>query len=142
MKHGVCRRRGRLRPMSRIEDRRPVGLGTGTTPIGSSGGTVRPTLVGGAVAPQAAQPAAEAGATATVMGIPETELTPRVRDAIMRLMGEVDQLRGELNRTKHRRAELERLADRDTLQPLYHHRAFVREQNGRASCRERVGQYV
>jgi diguanylate cyclase (GGDEF)-like protein len=113
--------------MSRIEDRRPVGLGTGTTPIGSSGAAVRPTIVGVASGPQAAQPATDPGATATVMGIPETELTPRVRDAIMRLMGEVDQLRGELNRTKHRLAELERLADRDTLTPLYNRRAFVRE---------------
>ncbi|MFN4163654.1 MAG: GGDEF domain-containing protein [Ferrovibrio sp.] len=114
--------------MAKIEDRRPVGLGPGTAPIGASGGSARPVAVTAnqqvpTLAPTTAQPAA----TATVMGIPEPELTPRVRDAIMRLMGEVDQLRNELNRTRHRLAELERLADRDTLTPLYNRRAFVRE---------------
>jgi diguanylate cyclase (GGDEF)-like protein len=115
--------------MAKIEDRRPIGLTTPltTTPVGSSAGGVRAaTPVGGAVA-ATVKPVADPGATATVMGIPEVELTPRVRDAIMRLMGEVDQLRTELNRTRHRLAELERLADRDTLTPLYNRRAFVRE---------------
>ena len=32
-------------------------------------------------------------ASASVLGIPEEEFTPRVRDAIMGLMGEVDELR-------------------------------------------------
>lgn len=114
--------------MAKIEDRRPVGLGPGTAPIGASGGSARPVAV--TTNQQAAAPAqatTQPAATATVMGIPEPELTPRVRDAIMRLMGEVDQLRNELNRTRHRLAELERLADRDTLTPLYNRRAFVRE---------------
>lgn len=90
--------------MSRIEDRRPVGPGPTTTPIGGSGGGLRPAAVSPGAGVQPTQPVAEPGATATVMGIPETELTPRVRDAIMRLMGEVDQLRTELNRTRHRLA--------------------------------------
>ena len=34
--------------------------------------------------------------TASVLGIPEAEFTPRVRDAIMGLMNEVDNLRREL----------------------------------------------
>lgn len=128
--------------MARIEDRRPVGLGPGSVPVatvGASGGTVRPLP---AVPGQAAAPAAtvvQPAATATVMGIPETELTPRVRDAIMRLMGEVDVLRTELNRTKHRLAELERLADRDTLTPLYNRRAFVRELSRAMAHVERYG---
>ncbi|MFN4277083.1 MAG: GGDEF domain-containing protein [Ferrovibrio sp.] len=114
--------------MAKIEDRRPVGLGPGTAPIGASAGGARPVAV--TANQQVATPAqatTQPAATATVMGIPEPELTPRVRDAIMRLMGEVDQLRNELNRTRHRLAELERLADRDTLTPLYNRRAFVRE---------------
>ncbi|QDO99750.1 GGDEF domain-containing protein [Ferrovibrio terrae] len=73
------------------------------------------------------------------MGIPEPELTPRVRDAIVRLMGEVDQLRNELTRTRHRLAELERLADRDTLTPLYNRRAFVRELSRSMAHVERYG---
>lgn len=114
--------------MAKIEDRRPVGLGPGTAPIGASGGGARPVAVtANQQVPAPAQATAQPAATATVMGIPEPELTPRVRDAIMRLMGEVDQLRNELNRTRHRLAELERLADRDTLTPLYNRRAFVRE---------------
>ena len=122
----------------KIEDRRPVGLGS-TTPIGS-GGAARPAVVApaqgaGGVTATTVNPAA----TATVMGIPEPELTPRVRDAIVRLMGEVDQLRNELNRTRHRLAELERLADRDTLTPLYNRRAFVRELSRSMAHVERYG---
>ena len=37
----------------------------------------------------------EVGPSASVLGIPESEFTPRVRDAIMGLMGEVDNLRRE-----------------------------------------------
>lgn len=118
--------------MTRIDDRRPLGPAPTGTPqigaVGSGAAAARP-------APSAAASAygAAAGgnvnpaATATVMGIPETELTPRVRDAVMALMREVDHLRNELNRTKLRLADLERLADRDTLTPLYNRRAFVRE---------------
>ncbi|MFN4309239.1 MAG: GGDEF domain-containing protein [Ferrovibrio sp.] len=113
--------------MTKIEDRRPAGLGPGAAPIGASGGGARPIAVTATQAATPPQTVAQPAATATVMGIPEPELTPRVRDAIMRLMGEVDQLRNELNRTRHRLAELERLADRDTLTPLYNRRAFVRE---------------
>ena len=36
--------------------------------------------------------------SASVLGIPENEFTPRVRDAIMSLMGEVDTLRREMSR--------------------------------------------
>jgi diguanylate cyclase (GGDEF)-like protein len=65
--------------------------------------------------------------SASVMGIPETELTPKVRAAIMTLMQEVDHLRGELERSQTRLAHLERLADQDTLIPVPNRRAFVRE---------------
>ena len=43
---------------------------------------------------EAASPVTET----TVLGIPEDEFTPRVRDAIMTLMGEIDQLRREIGR--------------------------------------------
>jgi len=65
--------------------------------------------------------------TATVMGIPEPELTPKVREAIMNLMAEVHSLRQQLERTTTRLADLEKLADEDSLVPMPNRRAFVRE---------------
>lgn len=64
---------------------------------------------------------------ATVFGIPETEFTPKVRQAIMGLLAEVDALRRELKETKSRIGYLEKLADEDTLVPVVNRRAFVRE---------------
>jgi diguanylate cyclase (GGDEF)-like protein len=66
-------------------------------------------------------------ATTSVLGIPESEFTPRVRDAIMTLMGEVDSLRRELTQTRARLEEVEKSADQDHLLPLLNRRAFVRE---------------
>lgn len=60
-------------------------------------------------------------------GIPEAELTPRVRDALFSLMKEVQQLRAELAQAKGRLSELEDLADRDPLVDILNRRAFVRE---------------
>jgi diguanylate cyclase (GGDEF)-like protein len=64
---------------------------------------------------------------ASVLGIPEAEFTPRVRDAIMGLMSEVDSLRRELGDTRKRLDEVEKTADQDGLLPLLNRRAFVRE---------------
>ena len=47
--------------------------------------------------------------SASVLGIPDSEFTPRVRDAIMGLMGEVDSLRRELSQTRMRLDEVENL---------------------------------
>ncbi len=66
-------------------------------------------------------------ASASVLGIPENEFTPRVRDAIMGLMGEVDTLRRELTQTRTRLDEVEKKADQDGMLPLLNRRAFVRE---------------
>jgi diguanylate cyclase (GGDEF)-like protein len=71
--------------------------------------------------------AAPVAATASVLGIPESEFTPRVRDAVMTLMGEVDSLRRELQQTRVRLEEVEKTADQDQLLPLLNRRAFVRE---------------
>ncbi len=65
--------------------------------------------------------------TASVFGIPEAEFTPRVREAIVTLMGEVDSLRKELQQTRERLEEVEKAADQDHLLPLLNRRAFVRE---------------
>jgi diguanylate cyclase (GGDEF)-like protein len=80
-------------------------------------------------ASSAAQPAATrpAGEVASVLGIPESEFTPRVRDAIMNLMGEVDRLRGELELARSQIEAVQALADQDGLVPLLNRRAFVRE---------------
>ena len=67
------------------------------------------------------------GPSASVLGIPEAEFTPKVRDAIMGLMTEVDSLRRELQETKSRLDEVEKAADQDGMLPLLNRRAFVRE---------------
>jgi diguanylate cyclase (GGDEF)-like protein len=77
-----------------------------------------------AVAPLAP---AEPVVGASVLGIPEAEFTPRVREAIMTLMSEVDGLRRELQQTRSRLEEVEHAADQDQLLPLLNRRAFVRE---------------
>ncbi len=78
---------------------------------------------------EAAAPAAAVDAVlpANILGIPEAEFTPKVRDAIMGLMSEVDTLRRELSETRNRLDEAEKAADRDSLLPLLNRRAFVRE---------------
>lgn len=77
--------------------------------------------------------------TASVMGIPEAELTPKVREAVMTLMAEVDSLRKQLSNAVSRLSEVERLADEDTLAPVYNRRAFVRELSRVMSYSERYG---
>jgi len=77
--------------------------------------------------------------TASVLGIPEAELTPRVRAAISGLMEEVARLRDELRMTKQRIGDLEELADTDALLPVINRRAFVRELSRMMSYAERYG---
>jgi len=83
---------------------------------------------------KASAPAVEAPAsptappiTVSVLGIPEAEFTPRVRDAIMTLMNEVDRLRHEVEETRIRLDEMARTADLDALLSVLNRRAFVRE---------------
>lgn len=77
--------------------------------------------------------------TTTILGIPEHELTPHVRNAIMRLMEEVDKLRRELQKNQQRINYLENLADQDTLVPVSNRRAFVRELTRMMAFSERYG---
>ncbi|MBM3505098.1 MAG: GGDEF domain-containing protein [Alphaproteobacteria bacterium] len=76
------------------------------------------------------------------MGIPEAEVTPKVRDALMGLMREVEQMRRELQAARERLASLERLADRDPLVPIANRRAFVRELSRQMSHVERYGSFA
>ena len=74
-----------------------------------------------------ARPAEPPEDLAVILGIPEAELTPKVREAIGQLMAEVDALRRELSDTKTRLEQAEAHADQDDLLPVLNRRAFVRE---------------
>ncbi len=63
----------------------------------------------------------------SLLGVPESELTPRVRDALMSLLTEMQELRAELAQAQERMSDLEKLADRDPLLDIYNRRAFARE---------------
>ena len=78
-------------------------------------------------------------AAAPVFGIPESEFTPRVRDAIITLMAEVDNLRRDLQATKRRLNETEKNADQDQLLPMLNRRAFVRVLTRQISLSARHG---
>ena len=101
---------------------------SGTSKVTGPGRVASKAPAGGAGAGVgAAGPGRAIADTTSVMGIPETELTPKVRDAIMSLMQEVHTLRQQLDRTTSRLADLEKLADEDALVPMPNRRAFVRE---------------
>lgn len=72
-------------------------------------------------------------------GVPDGELTPKVREALVGLMEEVDSLRRELQAARGRINELEELADKDPLMPVANRRAFVREMSRMMSYTERYG---
>lgn len=82
---------------------------------------------------------ASVGDSVSVMGIPAEEMTPKVQQAIIALMGEVDKLRQDLERAHKRIDELERLVDLDPLVPVSNRRAFVREVSRSISFAERYG---
>jgi len=74
-----------------------------------------------------------------IMGVPEAELTPKVHQALTRLMAEVQDLRQELERARKRASYLEQLADQDSLAPVLNRRAFVRELSRSTAFAERYG---
>ena len=76
---------------------------------------------------------------ATIAGLSETELTPKVRQALDMLMTEVQSMREELSQARHRISYLEKLADEDTLVPVANRRAFVREMSRMVAYAERYG---
>jgi len=100
----------------KIGDSRP------TTPVART--AARYAQIGEATA---ATPARSIADTASVLGIPDAELTAKVRAAIMHLMEEVETLRRELEQSRQRITYLEQLADQDALAPVANRRAFVRE---------------
>jgi len=76
---------------------------------------------------------------ASIAGIPEAELTPKVRDALTMLIAEVQRMREELSQAQQRVAYLEKLADEDSLVPVANRRAFVRELGRMVAFAERYG---
>jgi diguanylate cyclase (GGDEF)-like protein len=77
--------------------------------------------------------------TTSVLGIPEHEFTPKVQDAIYRLLEEVGKLRQELEQNKQRISQLEKLADEDAMVPIPNRRAFVSELSRMLSFAQRYG---
>jgi len=77
--------------------------------------------------------------SAGFLGIDEAELTASVRAALTALLGEIDELRGEVGRLKARLQEAESLADRDALTPVLNRRAFVRELKRVGAFAQRYG---
>ncbi|MFP6729707.1 MAG: GGDEF domain-containing protein [Alphaproteobacteria bacterium] len=75
----------------------------------------------------------------SIMDIPEGELTPKVRAAIMSLMAEVERLRDEVKQSQSRVERLEQLADQDPLAPTANRRAFVREMSRIMAFSQRYG---
>jgi len=102
----------------KIQGNRPTGA---VRSVAASAYSRRAEAVESAPASDTAQGAA------SVLGIPDSEFTPRVRDAIMGLMQEVDCLRRDLQDTRRRLDEVEKTADQDAMLPLLNRRAFVRE---------------
>jgi diguanylate cyclase (GGDEF)-like protein len=80
---------------------------------------------------------AEPRDAASIMGVPEAELTPNVQRALLSLMGEVDQMRKETERLRGRVRELESLADHDVMLPVLNRRAFLREVSRALALAER-----
>jgi len=111
--------------------------------IERTGGTARAEGALGAYARaparEAAPPPAAVAATASVLGIPEEEFTPRVRAAIVTLMHEVERLQRENEVTRARLEDIARSADQDTLLPVLNRRAFVREVGRFIAFAERYG---
>ncbi len=62
-----------------------------------------------------------------IFGIPEDQVTPQVKDALIKFALEIDHLQTANEKLEHRRRELEIIADEDPLVPVLNRRAFVRE---------------
>lgn len=64
---------------------------------------------------------------ADLLGVPHAHLTPQVRAAFNAMMGEIDNLRLDLDQIRFQLAEVSESADYDPLAPVYNRRAFMRE---------------
>jgi diguanylate cyclase (GGDEF)-like protein len=108
-----------------------------TKPVSGIASVRKSAARSGAAASTADAPAIEE--TVSLAGVPESEMTPRVRQALMGLLGDVDRLRRELDDARNRITFLERLADEDSLMPIANRRAFVRELSRMMAFAQRYG---
>lgn len=113
---------------------RSSGTAGGVAAAGPAGSVARNEATSAVSAPS---PVRRTGDTASIMGVPEAELTPNVQRALLTLMGEVDQLRRETEALRAKVRDLESLADRDVLLPVLNRRAFLREVSKALSLAER-----
>lgn len=75
----------------------------------------------------------------SILGLNSVDLPANVQAAFQSLLEEIARLKQDLDLHKRRVAELERLADEDTLLPLMNRRAFLRELTRFLSFAERYG---
>jgi diguanylate cyclase (GGDEF)-like protein len=73
------------------------------------------------------------------LGIPEDELTPSVRKALILLLCETERLRGQVKTSNARLDDATKYADQDALLPILNRRAFVREVTRFIAFSERYG---
>jgi diguanylate cyclase (GGDEF)-like protein len=117
----------------KIGSSKPVGL---STKVGATSATR------GAAKGAPVRSTAPVEDTTTVLGIPEVKFTPKVRAAIVALLKEVESLRGELEQSKARIGNLEKLADEDSLAPISNRRAFVRDLSRMLSFSQRYNSQI
>lgn len=115
-------------------------IGPITTGLAGAVGVVKPAARKTRAGKRAdAAPARRVNDVTSIMDIPENELTPKVRAAIMSLMAEVERLRAEVKQSQSRVERLEQLADQDPLAPIANRRAFVREMSRIMAFSQRYG---
>src|SRR5260370_25177023 len=91
--------------------------------VGKSGRTRRTGRAGASARSSQTVPVA----SASLLGIPDEELTPSVREAASRLGDEIELLRREVEQSRTRLEDMARTADQDTSFPILNRRAFARE---------------
>jgi diguanylate cyclase (GGDEF)-like protein len=63
----------------------------------------------------------------SILGIPDSEVTPQVHDALTTMLDEYDRVRFELDLRRERESYFKDLADRHSILPVLNRRAFLRE---------------
>lgn len=113
-----------------IQKTRPI---SGTAPVAKS---THPT---GTAPVQATESAVHPVTDIVSLGIPAHEMTPKVQETILGLLGVIERLRRELADALQHAEETEQLADKDPMLPVINRRAFMRELSRMIGVAERYG---